>query len=387
MNIACYMVCLISLLIFLSQCAPQKGNDCLIISGIDNNPIDCPLSGISSDISYVKLDSKVLIDQISKVQICSDKIILKAKSVGILAYDLNGNFISRIGGFGNGPGEYTKSFSTFTANSKGTLVYILDHYNKIFVYSSRGIFQKSFNLNDSILADDIFGFPDNQLLLVEGNSFGKAKFNWVITDSTGNTKFQKRNYIKFSATRFAGPSPENIVISNAGSFIYFEQYNDTIFQVSPNSYRNYAIFKFNDIRLTPEISGKEGPIGAGNKYFLPLNIFRLKDDLFFQYFFNLKINLAKFDSESQKLRVINSDSKLGCFTNDIDGGLPFDLCISSDQILLGWFSPFQLKAHVASEAFKNSTPKYPEKKKALEKLANSLNENDNPVLMLVKLKE
>ena len=31
--------------------------------------------------------------------------------------------------------------------------------------------------------------------------------------------------------------------------------------------------------------------------------------------------------------------------------------------------------------------KYPEKKKQLEQLANSLDENDNPVLMLVKLKE
>jgi len=31
--------------------------------------------------------------------------------------------------------------------------------------------------------------------------------------------------------------------------------------------------------------------------------------------------------------------------------------------------------------------KHPEKKKELEKLANSLDENDNPVLMLVKLKE
>ena len=50
-------------------------------------------------------------------------------------------------------------------------------------------------------------------------------------------------------------------------------------------------------------------------------------------------------------------------------------------------NPFQLKAHLASEKFKNSTPLYPEKKKELEKLANRLNENDNPVLMLVKLKE
>ena len=50
-------------------------------------------------------------------------------------------------------------------------------------------------------------------------------------------------------------------------------------------------------------------------------------------------------------------------------------------------NPFDLKNYIASDEFKNSTPKYPEKKKQLEQLANSLNENDNPVLMLVKLKE
>jgi hypothetical protein len=47
---------------------------------------------------------------------------------------------------------------------------------------------------------------------------------------------------------------------------------------------------------------------------------------------------------------------------------------------------FKLKVLISSEAFKNSSPKYPEKKKELEQLANSLDENDNPILMLVKLK-
>lgn len=42
---------------------------------------------------------------------------------------------------------------------------------------------------------------------------------------------------------------------------------------------------------------------------------------------------------------------------------------------------------VDTKAFKTSTPKFPEKKKELEKLAYSLDENDNPVLMFVKLKE
>jgi hypothetical protein len=55
--------------------------------------------------------------------------------------------------------------------------------------------------------------------------------------------------------------------------------------------------------------------------------------------------------------------------------------------LISWIDAIKLKAHVTSETFLNSTPKYPEKKKELEKLANSLKETDNPVLMLVKLKK
>lgn len=73
--------------------------------------------------------------------------------------------------------------------------------------------------------------------------------------------------------------------------------------------------------------------------------------------------------------------------NDLDGGpniLP--LTIKDDNTIVGCVDALQLKNHVSSEAFKNSTPKYPEKKKEPEKLAASLKETDNPVLMLVTLK-
>jgi hypothetical protein len=46
-----------------------------------------------------------------------------------------------------------------------------------------------------------------------------------------------------------------------------------------------------------------------------------------------------------------------------------------------------LRAYVLSNEFKNTTPKYPEKKKELEKLANRLTETDNLVLTLVRLKK
>jgi hypothetical protein len=50
-------------------------------------------------------------------------------------------------------------------------------------------------------------------------------------------------------------------------------------------------------------------------------------------------------------------------------------------------NPYQIKAIVANNEFKISSPKYPEKKKELEKPANSLKETDNPVLMMVRLKK
>jgi len=50
-------------------------------------------------------------------------------------------------------------------------------------------------------------------------------------------------------------------------------------------------------------------------------------------------------------------------------------------------NPYQIKANVASNEFKNSAPKFPENKKALEKLANSLKETDNLILMMLRLKK
>jgi len=76
------------------------------------------------------------------------------------------------------------------------------------------------------------------------------------------------------------------------------------------------------------------------------------------------------------------------FYNDFDNGLNFyPRERVNDSTFAMWIYAYILKEHIFSDTFKSSTPKHPEKKKELEQLANSLNENDNPVLMLVKLKD
>ena len=72
--------------------------------------------------------------------------------------------------------------------------------------------------------------------------------------------------------------------------------------------------------------------------------------------------------------------------DDLDGGpniLP--LITKNDNTIVTLIDAITLKKYIASNEFNKSTPKYPDKKKELEKLATRMKETDNPILVLVKL--
>jgi len=78
--------------------------------------------------------------------------------------------------------------------------------------------------------------------------------------------------------------------------------------------------------------------------------------------------------------------------NNLDGGMPLTENIKyysedGEEFITTLINPLDLKLLISRNEFKKSIPKYPEKKKELEKLANSLKETDNPVLVLVRLKK
>jgi hypothetical protein len=114
------------------------------------------------------------------------------------------------------------------------------------------------------------------------------------------------------------------------------------------------------------------------------NLIIMKDWIYFEFSYAQKrfSFIGSLNSENKYL----IEKKDG-FLNDIDAGVDIKFINNYDDNVISWIDAYALKTHVSSETFKNATPKYPEKKKELEKLANSINENDNPVLMLVKLKD
>ena len=108
-------------------------------------------------------------------------------------------------------------------------------------------------------------------------------------------------------------------------------------------------------------------------------------------FYKAKNGFILFEKKNSKSVLISWDpGKVGGISNDLDGGLKFlpmsYLIEKNREYLIEMIDPFQLKKRIASSEFKIIASVYLEKKKELEKLANSLKETDNPVLMIVRLK-
>ncbi len=80
----------------------------------------------------------------------------------------------------------------------------------------------------------------------------------------------------------------------------------------------------------------------------------------------------------------------GGITNDIDGGIPFQPEFyheeNGQEYMIELLPPNILKSYVASKDYKNSEPKFPEKKVQLEELANRMEDTDNPIIVMVRQK-
>ena len=365
----------------------EEGNYFRIVNPENFEIISFTLSDLCSDIQYIKLDTGIIFGDILDIQIVKNRIYLKTRQpLGYVVYDFSGKFLSSIGSYGNGPGEYS-TYSTFTVDPGGKNVYIFDNHKGVSVFSANYQFINKFPLSEEIKNCDIFALANDKLLFTQGNTEGNSEFKWTVTNKFGNIIYSKINTIFFKKkVSGSGPGPSQIVYTCDTCFNYFEHYNDTIFQICSNSFKVHAIFDLGEDRFTPEIAKKEDLRNSKKKYFIPFNVYETDKFMFIHYaFYGFK--LALLNKETGKMNIIKTGFGNRNIINDFDSGLSILPISGYENYLIGFIIPVDLKNHIASDAFKNSTPKFPEKKKELEKLANSLNENDNPVLMLVKIKE
>jgi len=380
---------LLILCLLISSCT-SRDSDIFRISPLSFEENKLYLSDIADNVKYIRIDNTKSISYLYATKTTKDRIYLSGKDIGILAYSRDGNFLYNIGNQGRGPGEYVYGLSFAVGDDNK--VYVVDN-RKILIYNSEGRYIRTIDLN---FLDAYFGkieYSNNTLFLNQASSGGLLKYDWVVLDTLGELISQKMTLIPSFQTNLGGFEG----IYKYGDIIsIWNCFSDTVFYIHPDlNYESGILFEQGDFRW-PRSNLTD--LTKLEDYMQPLLLFETNNYIIFRHFYK-KPKLAIIDKTSRRsyLTYLVSESNSGVSSysggiiNDIDGGIdfiPVAYYTEDDrEYLLSFLDSFKIKSHVNSIEFKKSNPESPEMKKELENLTASLEETDNPVLVLVRLKK
>jgi hypothetical protein len=359
---------------------------------LDENKIT--LTEIADDIYYIPLDNSYPLGVIyDNIEFINKTIYISAKDIGVLVYNKNGQALKKIGSIGRGPGEYVYNY-LFTVDENAEIVYLWDSGNIIKVYSKNGQFLRSFSLNEFGDIDVIKSY-DSKLYVFFQIQFENSKYKWIVVDSNGRLiKKEKRKTPPF-VSNIGGLGGTYEFENNISYWNNF--FTDTVFSISQDLTEKLLFL----IRPGEHRFPKEkiySPIDEMSKYMSIKQIFETNRFLAINYFYK-KPAFVLIDKKTREsfLTYLENDKShpgsglTGGIENDLDGGvklLPKGYFHENEsEYMFGLINPYQVKFLESNVKFLNSTPKYSEKKKELEKLAANLKETDNPILMIVRLKK
>ncbi len=396
-------VFLIILNIGLVQCNSEKKEEHKI------SQIDLPNFGKKSevklselnvkDIQYIPLETNThcLLPQISTIGKGLSKIIANEKGFfindyrnnRILRFDTTGKFICQIGTKGKGPNEYlfTNDFSIDVKNDKVVILSILQ--DKLFLYSLEGEFLRTIKCSESV----------THVMCVDGNvlcynrNTGSIENSFELIDYSGTILKSYPNKYKFQAGAIVFVEQENECM-----FYWYndnlnikERYSDTIFTFKDRSFIPKMVVNRGERRFIADllIYNTEDELTRVIKEKLPLYIdeeciYEFGNYIYSQFWYKDDDHayIISKNGEGEFLRFFDNG-----IINDIDGGPNVTLnAMKDDKTLIDWIDPIDLKSYINSDKFENSYALNPDKKIQLSKLVNNLKEDDNPVMMVVRLK-
>jgi hypothetical protein len=347
-----------------------------------------------SEIEYIplKTTTKTVIPPIGNIIFSKNYFLTKSSScINMFRYD--GTFVTEIGTNGRGPNEYIFA-SDVDIDPKNESIYIGDgRQSKFLVIDKDGKVVRTFKSPQTGYM--MFKFIKDGILCYYDNFAGNIENSFILIDTTGKIIRNFPNkYPLESFDRGMSYGSEIIFYTFNNQIFKKEIYCDTIFLYNNKVFEPHLIIDVGDLRLTPSVrtSANGGSFSEVkstlSKILLPINLFEFSDFIFYSFSINLNGKNGSFSfigSKKNNFRAMFPISE--GLINDFDGGpniMP--KAVKDDNTLVSWIDAFEFKKHIASDAFKNSTPEYPEKKKELEKLADSIKENDNPIMILIKVR-
>jgi len=343
----------------------------------------------ATDIQYIPLETtkQNVLPEIKKI-VFGKSFFLTHSYANINMFRYNGQFVTKISKEGRGPDEITVAHD-IDINPKDETIYLVDGWlQKFLVYNRDGKLMRSFKSPLKIAIR--FRITNDGILCYNDNNMAKTTDSFILIDTLGKVIMNYPNTYKWQdkTNRTVGYLHENLFYRFNDQIFKKEMYSDTVFVYRDKAFKPHIIIDVGKLRITPEARTNSPVAYIIHNFLTPHKLFECGDYIYYEFSYQP-------DDENEGFSVIASkgnnfkiffDPEKGLI-NDLDGGpniIP--QTVKDNNILVTWIDAIDFKNHISSETFRKSKPLYPEKKKELEKLAASLKETDNPVLVQVRLK-
>ena len=402
-----------------------------------------PVSEFVSELEYIPLETgdNCLIGEDVSVSrrnvIVTKSHILVAAQRYCYAFGRDGKFITEIGRFGQGPGEYTVIGNNgIFVDEKEQSLYMEILPFAILEYSWDGVFRQSIKLPTNTLGlypDGVFFVRDSLFIGHNANQSGNEEYHFFLFDTSGQIIKTFDNHVKIARSGISWNSFENAMKPfRLSDRIYVkEKPNDTLYclnehdELIPQFVFNLGKYAYTkEKRANSSVEGLmeglesvliipfQNMVGASNYIFFDIDPNRLNIPLpkgrarkgesqplplppgtviirTYKRDNPVVFPHGIYDTVNQMTRLLDSDPVSGFrgLINDLDGGLSFwPLYCNSDNELIDIQEAHTMKEYLTDEYFAAHEIKNPQAHQKLKELLKTLQDDDNPVIVVAKLK-
>jgi hypothetical protein len=370
----------VSIIFLCSFSNPQKKteNKLFTIQLGENmsNKKEIGLKEIAKNIEYVKLEFKpeFAIGSIRKF-IATEKYFFVA-SDEVYQFLRTGEFVRKIGKQGRGPAEYPVVVD-LTIDESTQKIYVLPApIKQILVFDFNGIFLNTIQLPDRYI-ESIDAINKGGIALQSGMNINTTLSTEIINE-------QGKSILQFNSRIFNKIDPANegktanVVYQYNNDFFVKECKNDTVYKITNTGLIPHFIYNLGKYKPPLVCSESEW-----SKYDIIYRIFETDSHIFTFFIHNKSGCVARYNKVTKEVNVsIPSDDSESGIKNDFDYGANLFLTLhemgyKSNQ--KEWILPL----------YSNSLSKFKGNTKItgnFKTIINQLDENDNPVIMVIKLK-
>lgn len=376
---------LVSFILALSGCSGNKltSDECITIDVATNYPEKKLNLQDFMDVEYIPLETTDNILCAGSVWAVSENLILASnfnQDGNIFLFDRkSGKSLRIINHKGQGGEEYTSALG-FVLDETSNELYVSDTYaRKIVVYDLEGNFKRKLSWEDDYMFGEIFNFDQEHLIClnIDNPTIRSTESFALISKQIGHVtkKIQipfkdKKSIIIRTPANDSGmyyayaPSTSHPLVPYFNNYVLAEYSADTIYQYTPNEAMEPIIARTPSVQtMNPEVF--LFPTMFTDRYYFLEAVEKTME------FRSTDILYDKQERKLYKYKIYNSD-----YTNEQEAFLksrPLNGKIPTWQYLEAWEL---VKDYEAGKL-----------KGRLKEVASKLNEDDNPVIMLIKHKK